>query len=643
MTDDELARTVTEPARLAGLKLEPGLVELILRDVAAEPGALPLLSHALRATWERRDGRTLTVDGYRETGGVASALARTADAVVDGLPAEQRPLARSVFLRMTELGEGSEDSRRRVTVDELVPEGASPETVRALLGRLADARLVTLDDGAAEVAHEALIRAWPRLRGWLDEDRAGIRAHRQLSDAARVWDAGGRETSDLYRGARLAGAIELAQAGRGELNATERAFLDAGVAEAERERRAEQRVNRRLRGAARRRRRPARRRDRRRRAEPRRSAATRARPSPRAQAQALTSDAERVGALAQTAPTLEQSLLFAVAGVELEDQRRDAREPARGAAAQPGGRPPAPLGSSTGRSRSRPAPTVACWRPADGTGVGPLHGSAHVEAERARRSSSPAGHHAGDDLLPGRSDARGGHGRGAPLGAALRRRRGATGPAGRLVAGVRDRHSIPQMSLAFAPDGRHVAVALATFSDDHPRAGGAAAAAPRRPDRTPRMAARRYPARRGQQEVHVRFAPSGALITSAAQGDTIVWNARTGRILRRYPIGGRPALSPDGHTLALALNSPRLGARSASVGVLDLRTRPPAGAGARPARGVDHEPGLPGATAGGSPAPPSTAPTSGTSPRAGSSSASRTSRPTRQAAGSPSIAAGWCW
>jgi class 3 adenylate cyclase len=239
MTEAELARTVTEPARLAGLRLEPGLVELILRDVAAEPGALPLLSHALRATWERRDGRTLTLDGYRETGGVASALARTADTVVDELPAAQRPLARNVFLRMTELGEARADSRRRITVDELVPEHASPDNVRALLERLADARLVTLDDGAAEVAHEALIRAWPRLRGWLEEDRAGIRAHRQLGDAARVWDAGGRETSDLYRGTRLAGAVELAQAGRGELNATERAFLDASLAEAEREQRAE--------------------------------------------------------------------------------------------------------------------------------------------------------------------------------------------------------------------------------------------------------------------------------------------------------------------------------------------------------------------------------------------------------------------
>ena len=83
MSDDELERAVTEPARLAGLRLEPGLVDLVLRDVAGEPGALPLLSHALRATWERRDGRTLTVEGYRESGGVASAIAQTADAVVD--------------------------------------------------------------------------------------------------------------------------------------------------------------------------------------------------------------------------------------------------------------------------------------------------------------------------------------------------------------------------------------------------------------------------------------------------------------------------------------------------------------------------------------------------------------------------------
>ena len=128
MTDAELERAITEPARLAGLRLEPGLVDLILRDVAGEPGALPLMSHALSVTWERRDGRTLTVEGYRESGGVASAIARTADAVVSSMPQEQHELTRGVFLRLTELGEGIEDTRRRVAIEELAPEGAPPAT-----------------------------------------------------------------------------------------------------------------------------------------------------------------------------------------------------------------------------------------------------------------------------------------------------------------------------------------------------------------------------------------------------------------------------------------------------------------------------------------------------------------------------------
>jgi class 3 adenylate cyclase len=190
MTDTELERAVTDPAQLAGLRLEPGLVELILRDVAGEPGALPLMSHALSVTWERRDGRTLTVEGYRASGGVASAVARTADAVVSSLPQEQRDLTRGVFLRLTELGEGIEDARRRVAIDELTPEGTPPATVRALLDQLADARLVTLSNGTAEVAHEVLIREWPTLRGWLEEDRAGTRLHRQLDHASRQWDTG---------------------------------------------------------------------------------------------------------------------------------------------------------------------------------------------------------------------------------------------------------------------------------------------------------------------------------------------------------------------------------------------------------------------------------------------------------------------
>ena len=136
MSADELARAITEPARLAGLRLEPGLVDLVLRDVADEPGALPLLSHALRATWDRRDGRTLTVEGYRESGGVATAHRPHGGRRRRRAARGAAPLARGVFLRVTELGEGIEDTRRRVAIDELVARAApirraSSELLRA--------------------------------------------------------------------------------------------------------------------------------------------------------------------------------------------------------------------------------------------------------------------------------------------------------------------------------------------------------------------------------------------------------------------------------------------------------------------------------------------------------------------------------
>ncbi|MCW2971623.1 MAG: hypothetical protein JWO23_2750 [Solirubrobacterales bacterium] len=145
MREDDLRRAICEPAVLAGLRLEPGLVDLVLRDAAGEPGALPLISHALRETWERRDGRTLTVEAYEASGGVSSAVARTADAVLDATPESDRPLLRNIFLRLTELGDGVEDTRRRVRIQELVPQGTSSDAVKTLLDRLADARLVTLD------------------------------------------------------------------------------------------------------------------------------------------------------------------------------------------------------------------------------------------------------------------------------------------------------------------------------------------------------------------------------------------------------------------------------------------------------------------------------------------------------------------
>ncbi|MEA2210490.1 MAG: hypothetical protein QOF83_438, partial [Solirubrobacteraceae bacterium] len=310
MTDAELERAVREPARLAGLRLETGLVEVALRDVAGEPGALPLLSHALLATWERRDGRTLTVEGYRQSGGVGAAIAQTADSLFESLPIERRQMMRSMFLRLTELGEGIAESRRVVTINELVPEGVSPEAADALLERLAEARLVTLGNGTAEVAHEILIREWPTLRGWLEEDREGLRLHHRIGDASRLWDAGGREPADLYRGSRLAAAADWARTHRRDLNASERAFLDASVDGADHARRLQVRTNRRLRGLL-------------------AGSVTLLVVAVlagvvsfvqrgHAQAQALTSDAERIGAQALSEPNVDRSLLLAAAGVKLQ-------------------------------------------------------------------------------------------------------------------------------------------------------------------------------------------------------------------------------------------------------------------------------------------------------------------------------------
>jgi WD40 repeat protein/class 3 adenylate cyclase/predicted Ser/Thr protein kinase/energy-coupling factor transporter ATP-binding protein EcfA2 len=246
MTEDELRRAIEEPAKARGLRLEPGLVDLILSDAAGQPGALPLLSHALVETWARRDGRTLTLAGYRGAGGVRGAIARTAEEVFEGCSEAERSLIRRAFLRLTELGEGTEDTRRRVPLPELAwgPQGAS--AVDAILDRLARARLVTVDEEAAEVAHEALIREWPRLRGWLNEDREGLRVAQHLARSAQAWEAMERDPGELYRGARLAAALEWAGE-EADLTASERDFLHASRGGQERELRDIRRRARRLR------------------------------------------------------------------------------------------------------------------------------------------------------------------------------------------------------------------------------------------------------------------------------------------------------------------------------------------------------------------------------------------------------------
>src|SRR5687768_10682844 len=236
MTAEELRRAIEEPARRGGWEFEPGLVDLLLNDIGAhgsqepEPGALPLLSHALLATWERRRGRTFTVDGYHDSGGVRGAIAETAESVfTDQLNQTQQELARDVFLRLTELGQGTEDTRRRAALNELVRQSAEATQLRAVLNTLAEARLITLNEDSAEVAHEALIREWQRLHDWLTQDREGLLLHRHLTESAYEWEARGRDRSELYRGARLAQAREWASVSGERLNELERAFLTTSL------------------------------------------------------------------------------------------------------------------------------------------------------------------------------------------------------------------------------------------------------------------------------------------------------------------------------------------------------------------------------------------------------------------------------
>jgi WD40 repeat protein/DNA-binding SARP family transcriptional activator len=231
MGETDLRAAIEGPADQAGLLLEPGLVELLMQDVEGEPGALPLLSHALRTTWERREERTLTVEGYRATGGIRSAVAQSAEALYEQVPADQRPLVRDLFLRLVAPGPDGQPVRSRVPRRTVATDTAHDELIELLVG----ARLVTSDDGVIQLAHEALARAWPRLQGWLDEDVEGQRILRHLSGAADTWDAMSRPDSELYRGARLAHALEWRERSTPDLAPTERAFLDASQALADTE------------------------------------------------------------------------------------------------------------------------------------------------------------------------------------------------------------------------------------------------------------------------------------------------------------------------------------------------------------------------------------------------------------------------
>ncbi|MFG2041948.1 hypothetical protein [Dactylosporangium sp. NPDC048998] len=221
MTPDELIRAITEPARRSGLMVERTLVTTILNDASGQPGYLPLMSQALLETWHRRRGNAVSLTGYHVAGGIQGAVAQTAERAYRELDGTQQAVARDILLRLTAYGDGAIDTRRRVARSEL---GHDPD-VSAVLHQLAAARLLTLDEDTVEMAHEALIRCWPTLCGWLAENREALLAHRHLTVTAVEWRDGGFRDDVLYRGARLA-ALDDRPIDR--CNELERAFLTAG-------------------------------------------------------------------------------------------------------------------------------------------------------------------------------------------------------------------------------------------------------------------------------------------------------------------------------------------------------------------------------------------------------------------------------
>ncbi|HET9516925.1 MAG TPA: AAA family ATPase, partial [Actinoplanes sp.] len=228
MTAGQLREAIVNPAQRAGLMVDGALVTTVVAEVQGRAGALPLVSHVLLEAWRRRRGSTLTVTAYEAAGGVAGAIAQTAERIWTELDDTERRSARDAVLRLVQVGEQGEVTRRRVGRSEFA-------AGTAVLDRLAAARLVTLDRDTVEITHEALIGAWPRLQAWVDEDRDGIRVHRHLTAAASTWDSLGRDPGDLYRGARLATAVHWRLSRGPALSSLEQEFVIASLAAEQRE------------------------------------------------------------------------------------------------------------------------------------------------------------------------------------------------------------------------------------------------------------------------------------------------------------------------------------------------------------------------------------------------------------------------
>jgi DNA-binding SARP family transcriptional activator/WD40 repeat protein len=539
MRRGELRRAIELPARRAGLRVEPELVEALVADVEGEPGGLPLLSTSLLELWQRRDGRCLRMSAYEHAGGVHGAVARLAESAYERLDPDSQRLARRIMLRLA--GEGDRDAvvRRRVSLAELG--SGLDRRVDEVLAVLARERLVSIGAGEVEVAHEALLREWPRLRGWLEEDAEGHRLQLHLGAAAREWDAGGRDPEELYRGARLASALDWSAAHRGELNPIERAFLDESRTAGERSQRRlrvvlagvaallvlavmaglvalDQRGN--------------------------------------ARGEAVAADAQRLGAQALVEDDLDRSLLLARQGVALADTVQT-----RGNLLAALLRSPAAIGVLRGDGDRLISLDVS---PDERTLAFIDHdGTLTLVDTRTRRPAGPPTTVSGlagviidavlrPDVRFSPDGSRVAVGGGEPVVLDARTHR--------VLAPLRmgrDRERI-MYAMRFSPDGRTLYAAMAL-----PPAGG--------------TAIRRFDARTGRplgKDTHVSrdlvtlmlTRDGRRLVTTRVDRGTVISDARTLRPLRRLSIGAeQAALSPDDRTMLV-------GGRDGSVRFLDLDT-----------------------------------------------------------------------
>lgn len=309
MSASELRRAIEGPAARAGLEVEPALVDALVHEVVGVPGGLPLLSAALVDLWRDRSGSSLTLSAHERTGGIHGAVARHAEAALHSLDKSEQLVARRLVLRLVAGGDGEPLTRRRVSRAEL----GEDDEVERVLAALVERRLLVADGDSVELVHDALLQQWPRLNEWLDEEADRRRLHRHLAQASAAWVAADRDRSDLYRGARLAAALEWADAdaSRAALSPVESEFLResqyAFASENERQRR----MSRRRRGllaaalvllvvaAA--------------------AGAIAFVEDANAQQRSAAADAQRLGTQALADPSLDRSLLLAREGVNLDD------------------------------------------------------------------------------------------------------------------------------------------------------------------------------------------------------------------------------------------------------------------------------------------------------------------------------------